>query len=1712
MRSAISTGAIVLGSILIPAMARAQAVQLTTPAAGARVTAGAVTFQWQPVAGATSYQLQICWSSGCGGQGLIANVTTGATAHQYTLAGGSFVFSVKAYQNTTLLAQSESRFFWADDFCAGPFLAGDFNGDGRSDRLCSSGGSTRVSLSTTEGFDEPQTWLTQQLVQPLVGDFNGDGFTDLAEFVNTVWGDFYVALSNGQSFEPLTHWGATIASEGGSEYHCRYVYSVAGTGDFNGDGKTDVTCTIPNHPQGSDDKVWVGISTGGSFAFQIAGHALCDEYQDGGTLDFNGDGKSDWYCIGRNNDLALVFPYVNGGFQASVSVGSSCEHLDYMMGDFNGDGRTDFACPPAGHVWLSTGSAYLYQGASSPSCNDAGSTPFAADVDSDGAAEFVCSHASGNIQVRDWNGASFGPEEVWLDYRCQTSTSLGDFNGDGQIDILCDKQRAAVSGIPAVRADLMASATNGIGGVFTPIYEPSSSYPSSDPGASGVRQVVSRLAVSDGRGQTSTTTYSYAGGKADRQERQFLGFSYVRVVPACDTWPCPYVETALSQELASVGRPIAVYRYDGGGAMLAARTNIYQTNGVTVPRTALLARTDDYTWSESDSRHTYATYAYDAYGNVTQTLQAGDADQAGDEVQTTVTAFAHNTGAYIVSLPQQVEQSVPGGALLSRVTYGYDATPPVKGDVLSVSRLLRYPGFADDSATRTTTYFANGNPQTATDETGRAVTTSYETATGYSLFPKTVTNAANEATNLTWDIGCAAIATETDPNGRVTTTTYDPLCRVAQTTFPLGGYVQQSHPDLGNPAAQRRRTDSPPPPGVTGASWAEAYFDGLGRTWKTVSRGPSSSQDIVVETTYGARGLPVEVSEPYYASDTPRITSYEYDALGRVVRVQLPGNREVLTSYEATSQTATDPDGRQATSRFDAYGRVVELERTLNGQPAVTQTTYDPLGRRIGMTDPVGISWTWGYDSLGRLREEWDPDAGHRVYTYDKAGRPLTQVDAKNQTTTFTYNTGGRLATRSNSSGTATLSYSQARTGYYNVGRLTTVALSSPSTTLYLDYDALGRPVKQRRVLDGTTYTLTKSLNPSGYELGTTYPDNDTISGLTYDGAGRLASIPNIVSSISYDALGRPLQRQNANATQTSWSYADPRGFLSQIQTTGSQGTIQNLQYTQYTDAGLLQQVTSPTAGEGWSYEYDDLGHMTMATNLTNSADSQSFTYDAADRILTSSRYGTYTYPSPSQPRPHAPSSVNGVSLSYDLNGNVTQAGTRSLTWNANDRPTQTTLSGLTTTFTYDAAGERLKKTSTQGTFRYPFGDDYEIAGTLVTKYISAEGLGVLAKRVGTGAGAVTYWIHTDRLGSIQAVSNGTGQVVHRRTYRPFGETLTQTGNSESRGWIDQRNDPETGLTYLHARYFDPQLGMFLSPDPSGIEGGLNLYAYGFGDVVNRADRSGLDPDDDRPMPLGYIPSYHSETGPSCSPFPLPGCPGYRHHAAPNPEDIWRQMMADRARALAALNPQGSQFGPNTQTGGSTGGSTGGAGGEGGTGDGGGDGDAGVAAAGAANAGCSAMTVTTSSSDAFGEFVNFSAGFGDVLLLGFGDDLRDALDIGGVNTSSPAYGAGEVTGFVASLATGVAGGVRAAGTRAAGVEFSHWLPARLGGPRTILNGNYVTPFRHSMHDPYRYLKGMKKADKFNPVLQQLDRTPKVLRGAALGATLGAIGRSGAGCS
>jgi RHS repeat-associated protein len=149
--------------------------------------------------------------------------------------------------------------------------------------------------------------------------------------------------------------------------------------------------------------------------------------------------------------------------------------------------------------------------------------------------------------------------------------------------------------------------------------------------------------------------------------------------------------------------------------------------------------------------------------------------------------------------------------------------------------------------------------------------------------------------------------------------------------------------------------------------------------------------------------------------------------------------------------------------------------------------------------------------------------------------------------------------------------------------------------------------------------------------------------------------------------------------------------------------------------------------------------------------------------------------------------------------------------------------------------------------------------------------------------------------------------------------------------------------------------------------------------------------------------------------------------------------------------------------------------------------------------------------------IDFSAGMGDVILFGQGQRLRDLFDVdGGVDTCSGEYSAGEWAGVAAGVATGLVGGLKAAGAKGAGKEFSHWIPNRMGGPRSMWNGNYVPTATHALSDPYRY-RFMPKAWKTqNPMpsrtSQQWTRIPNAYKGGAAGAAYGAAGAAQAGCT
>jgi hypothetical protein len=138
---------------------------------------------------------------------------------------------------------------------------------------------------------------------------------------------------------------------------------------------------------------------------------------------------------------------------------------------------------------------------------------------------------------------------------------------------------------------------------------------------------------------------------------------------------------------------------------------------------------------------------------------------------------------------------------------------------------------------------------------------------------------------------------------------------------------------------------------------------------------------------------------------------------------------------------------------------------------------------------------------------------------------------------------------------------------------------------------------------------------------------------------------------------------------------------------------------------------------------------------------------------------------------------------------------------------------------------------------------------------------------------------------------------------------------------------------------------------------------------------------------------------------------------------------------------------------------------------------------------------------------NFFAGWGDTLSFGLTSYIRRVLGYDDVvDYNSGTYLGGEVAGIIHTTAIGGAAGWSRAGIRGAGREFSHWIPARMGGPRSLWNGNFVPVRVHALSDPFRYRFMPRAWKEQNPmwhwVVRQWVGIPYVYKGMAMGGLYG----------
>ena len=884
-------------------------------------------------------------------------------------------------------------------------------------------------------------------------------------------------------------------------------------------------------------------------------------------------------------------------------------------------------------------------------------------------------------------------------------------------------------------------------------------------------------------------------------------------------------------------------------------------------------RVTTFTWDEdgnetsrTDGLGNTTAYTYDAAGRVVR-VETEDGD---------VTTFAHDAAGNLLS------RTAPDG---STTRWSYDDA----GNVVTTTDAL--------GNTTTVETDATGNPTRVVDAVGRTVEadwtsggtmTSVEltdgTTTLTSAFDRnrngdllTVTDATGAVATQTVDANGQSL-TQTDPEGRTYAFQYGVDGRRTGTTLPDGTQLDTSH-DL------RGRVDA-----VETLQGATQVLDhdasGLVTSFTHPAGTPGDlGDDPVTALAYDDSGRPRQMTPPGGGTRT-----LAYDAAGRVVGVQGPVGGAATQTLDAQGRVVaeTDPAGRTTTYALDELGRVAS---TTHPGGAVTSATWDALGRMTTSTDEIGRTTTYTYDAAGRLASVEDPAGAVTTYRWNALDRVTATIDALGRTTRYDWDGVGRLARLVRPDG-ATTTFDRDRSG------LVTRIEDPNGSVVTLAYDELRRVVRQTWD-DGsqTTYTyddadvvpatitdargtttlttdeqgrITSRTEPDGTVVAWEYDADGRIVALTtpwsrtertYDAAGRLVEVADPVGTTThtYDAVGNLLTTTLPNGVVETRTY-DARDRILTIRAEGPGGVVTDLTHT-WTAAGQLATVVDAVEGTTSTYTYDGVGRLAGETVTGGGADrAVTHTYDVVgNRTRTEDSVAgttTFEYDSADQ-LVRTETGAEVTTFTYDAAGNQLVAATgttqRLLGWDATGRLTSAVASdaGATSTtvrYGYDADGLLVSRTGADGEVRFlqslaePVSHvlaRYRPDGSLVDRSVLGAG------RLAVTDGSVPTFLHGDHLATVLATTDDTGAVTAREDRGPWGG-LRSDGEVGSFGFTGEYTDPVTGLVSLRARWLDPGVGRFLSPDPFlGVAVDpmtLHDYLYAYGDPVNHADPTGLDP------------------------------------------------------------------------------------------------------------------------------------------------------------------------------------------------------------------------------------------------------------------------------
>ena len=985
-------------------------------------------------------------------------------------------------------------------------------------------------------------------------------------------------------------------------------------------------------------------------------------------------------------------------------------------------------------------------------------------------------------------------------------------------------------------------------------------YAAGEMDASGNYSVAGKLAsVIDAMGQTTSYTYNLATNTT--------------------------VITYPPDASGNAGKATMVY--DSNGDMLSSTdpldhttTNTYDINHNLLSTTDPLGHTTSYTYDANGNK---TSTTYPATETSTNTTSYTNYNQYSEPTSTTDEDGNTRTFTYDANYnPMSVTDSL--GALM---TTQFNSS----GQLLSGA--IGYDITQSPARASQFSYDANGNLISKTDALGRTTSYTYNalgqkismtepvpagssaaaatTAYTYDAFGNLLQTQAplGRTTSATYDANGNKI-TSTDARGNTTSYKYDALNRLIETDYSDGTKSTKTYDFRNNVVTETDQAGH-----VT-----LRQYDLAGRLI-SMTQADGTTSATTTTYTYDAAGRMTSQTDAL-----GHTTTYTYDAAGNLLSTSgIAGN--LTYAYDNARNRISMADGNGNTTQFQ-YDARKRLTVTTYPDQTTKVNAYDGPGNLISITDQAGNQVQYNYDAANQLTsvvQVNSPNTGQNttVYGYDSNGNPITLEDANQHTTSNVFDLLSELTQKTLPDGTHT----ETRT-YDSNGNLASVTHFNGATTTYT-YDALNRLLTRTTPGEAPvsfTYTPTGQYASSTDASGTTtytYDSMDRITSkatpegtlnYTYDAAGHVASIassnPNGASmAYTYDDLGRlATVTDNRTGGVTSYTYdnasnvatvSDPNGVRSSFiydtlnRVTGLSSQPASYTYQRGPTGDLLS--ASESSGRQVSWSYDGIDRLTRETiALAPSKNNGTVSYDldpVGNRLSDASTLqgvssGSWSY--------NADDELS--SESYDADGDVTSTGGKAFAYNSQNQMISMTAAGTAASMVYDAFGNRVAKTVNGVTTAYLVEDDKnptgypqvfdELTGGAVTRTYTYGLQRIDEEQVRNGVWTPSYYGY-DGGGNVRNLTNSAGTVTDQYEYDAYGNSFTVSGTTPNNYlYRGEQFDPDLGLYYLRARYYNPATGRFMSRDPQDNSplkpNDLHKYLYAGGDSVNVKDPTGRGP------------------------------------------------------------------------------------------------------------------------------------------------------------------------------------------------------------------------------------------------------------------------------